>query len=111
MGRIAALTGLRRALSWPVIAGGGTVAGVGFTVSILISSLAFEGQQLEEAKIGVLAAATLSSLVAWGIFSMIRRLPEEVRLRQIAGTSEELLDLSEDVDPDRDHIRGPSRRR
>ena len=101
------LTGLRRALSWPVIAGGGTVAGVGFTVSILISSLAFEGQQLEEAKLGVLAAATLSSLVAWGIFSMIRRLPEEVRLRQIAGTSEELLDLSEDVDPDRDHIRGP----
>jgi protein-disulfide isomerase len=55
----------------------------------------------------VLAAAILSSLVAWGIFSMIRRLPEEVRLRQIAGTTEELLDLSEDVDPDRDHIRGP----
>jgi Na+/H+ antiporter NhaA len=101
------LTGLRRALSWPVIAGGGTVAGVGFTVSILISSLAFEGQQLEEAKLGVLAAAILSSLVAWGIFSMIRRLPEEVRLRQMAGTTEELLDLSEDVDPDRDHIRGP----
>jgi Na+/H+ antiporter NhaA len=102
------LTGLRRALSWPVIAGGGTVAGIGFTVSVLISSLAFEGdpQRLEQAKLGVLAAATTSALLAWAVFSVIRRLPTEVRARQLAGTVEELLDLSEDVDPDRDHIRG-----
>ena len=30
-----------------------------------------------------------------------------MRARQLAGTAEELLDLSEDVDPERDHIRGP----
>src|SRR6478672_636685 len=59
------LAGLRRGLSWPVIAGGGAVAGVGFTVSVLISSLAFDGRQLEEAKLGVLAAAIISSLAAW----------------------------------------------
>ena len=102
------LTGLRRALSWPVIAGGGTVAGIGFTVSVLISSLAFEGQgqRLEEAKLGVLAAAITSSLLAWAVFRVIRKLPAEVRARQIAETVEDLLDLSEDVDPDRDHIRG-----
>jgi Na+/H+ antiporter NhaA len=100
------LAGLQRALSWPVIGGGGTVAGIGFTVSVLISDRAFEGQQLEEAKLGVLAAAITSTLIAWGVFSVIRRLPTEVRARQIAGTAEELLDLSEDVDPDRDHIRG-----
>jgi Na+/H+ antiporter NhaA len=102
------LAGLQRALSWPVIAGGATVAGIGFTVSVLISSLAFEGQpqRLEEAKLGVLAAALVSSLLAWAVFSVIRRLPEGVRARQLAGTAEELLDLSEDVDPDRDHIRG-----
>jgi protein-disulfide isomerase len=29
-----------------------------------------------------------------------------VRARQLAGTTEELLDLAEDVDPARDHIRG-----
>ena len=29
-----------------------------------------------------------------------------MRARQIAGTREELLDLAEDVDPERDHIRG-----
>jgi protein-disulfide isomerase len=40
------------------------------------------------------------------VFSVIRRLPETVRARQIAGTAEELLDLSEDVDPERDHVRG-----
>jgi Na+/H+ antiporter NhaA len=100
------LAGLRRALSWPVIVGGGAVAGIGFTVSLLISSLAFHGKQLEEAKLGVLAAALLASLLAWGVFRVVRRLPTEVRARQLAGTADELLDLSDDVDPDRDHIRG-----
>jgi Na+/H+ antiporter NhaA/predicted DsbA family dithiol-disulfide isomerase len=98
--------GLRRALSWPVIAAGGTVAGIGFTVSVLIASIALDGQQLEEAKLGVLAAGILSTLVAWVTFQAISRLPDEVRARQIAGTYEDLLDLSEDVDPERDHIRG-----
>src|SRR5205814_695568 len=60
----------------------------------------------EEAKLGVLTAALLASLVAWGVFRVVRRLPTEVRARQLAGTAEELLDLSEDVDPERDHIRG-----
>ena len=101
--------GLQRALSWPVIAGGGAVAGVGFTVSILISSLAFDGSQLEEAKLGVLAAAIVSPLVAWAIFQVVKRLPDEIRARQIAGTYEDLLDLSEEVDPERDHIRGSQR--
>ena len=100
------LGGLQRALSWPVIAGGGAVAGVGFTVSILISSLAFDGNQLEEAKLGVLVAAIISPLVAWVIFQVVKRLPDEVRARQIASTYEDLLDLAEDVDPARDHIRG-----
>jgi Na+/H+ antiporter NhaA len=100
------IAGLQRALSWPVIAGGGAVAGIGFTVSILISSLAFDGRQLEEAKIGVLTAAIISTLVAWGVFRLIRLMPAEVRARQVAGTYDDLLDLSEDVVPERDHVRG-----
>jgi Na+/H+ antiporter NhaA len=100
------LTGLRRSLSWPVIVGGGTVAGIGFTVSLLVASIAFHGRTLEEAKLGTLAAALLATLLAVGVFRAIRRMPAEVRARQIAGTAEELLDLSDDVDPDRDHIRG-----
>ena len=100
------LGGLRLALSWPVLAGGGAVAGVGFTVSLLISSLAFQGEQLEEAKVGVLAAAVVASLLSLAAFRMLRRVPTQVRARQLAGTSDELLDLSDEVDPERDHIRG-----
>jgi Na+/H+ antiporter NhaA len=100
------LSGLRLALSWPEIVGAGAVAGIGFTISILISAQAFDGQQLEEAKLGVLGAAVLSSLVAWIVFRAIARLPVPVRARQLVGTAEDLVDLSDDIDPDRDHIRG-----
>jgi Na+/H+ antiporter NhaA len=100
------LGGARLALSWPVLALGGAVAGVGFTVSLLVSSLAFHGQELDEAKLGVLAAALLASLLSWAVSRGIRRLPTPVRARQLAGTAEEILDLSGDVDPDRDHVRG-----
>jgi Na+/H+ antiporter NhaA len=101
------LLGMRRALSWPVIVGGGTVGGIGFTVSLLISSLAFQGRQLEEAKLGVLAAAVIASLLAWTVFGVIRRMPETKRARQILGTRDDILDLAVDIDPERDHIRGP----
>ena len=102
------LHGQRPPLSWPSLAGGGAVAGIGFTVSLLISSLAFHGQRLGEAKLGVLASAVVAPLVAWGVFRLIRRLPGQVRARQIVGTVEDILDLSDDVDPERDHIRGPN---
>jgi Na+/H+ antiporter NhaA len=101
------VTGMRPALTWPVIAGGGTVAGIPFTVSILIAGIAFDGRQLEEAKLGVLGAAILASLVSWVVFRVIAHLPSGLRARQLARTAEELLDLSEEVDPERDHIRGP----
>jgi Na+/H+ antiporter NhaA len=101
------VTGLRPSLTWPVIVGGGAVAGIPFTVSILIAGIAFEGSQLEEAKLGVLGAAILATLVSWAVFRAVARMPAGVRARQLAETAEELLDLSDDVDPERDHIRGP----
>jgi Na+/H+ antiporter NhaA len=99
--------GPRPLISWPILAGGGAVAGIGFTVSLLISGLAFAGQRLDEAKLGVLASAVLAPLLAWAVFTVVKRLPTQVRARQISGTSEDLIDLAEDVDPQRDHIRGP----
>jgi Na+/H+ antiporter NhaA len=101
------ITGLRPTLTWPAIAGTGVVAGIPFTVSILIAGIAFEGRELEEAKLGVLGAAIVASLLSWLVFRAIAHLPAAVRARQLAGTADELLDLSEDVDPERDHIRGP----
>jgi Na+/H+ antiporter NhaA len=98
--------GVRLALSWPVITVGGAVAGIGFTVSLLISSLAFDGALLAEAKVGVLAAAVLASLGGWAAVRLIARLPATLRARQLSRTAEDLVDLSDDVDPERDHVRG-----
>ncbi len=97
---------VQMALSWPALTGGAVVAGLGFTVSLLISSIAFTGQDLAEAKLGVLGAAVVASAGAWGVFRIIRRLPAQVRARQVLGTRADILDLSEDIDPTRDHVRG-----
>ncbi|MFL5909117.1 MAG: Na+/H+ antiporter NhaA [Gaiellaceae bacterium] len=100
------LRGPRLAVSWPGLVIGGAAAGVGFTVALLISSLAFHGQQLDEAKLGVLAAAVGAAGMSWIGSRIVRRLPAPVRARQLARTADELLDLSDDVDPERDHVRG-----
>jgi Na+/H+ antiporter NhaA len=102
-----ALHGPRPSVSWPVLAGGAAVAGIGFTVSLLISSLAFTGERLDEAKLGVLVSGIAAPILAFAVFQLIKKLPASVRSRQLAHTSEDLLDLSDDVDPARDHIRGP----
>jgi Na+/H+ antiporter NhaA len=101
------LTGLRPSISWPAIFGNGVVSGVGFTVSLLIAGIAFDGRDLEEAKIGVLTAAVLAAVLSWIAFRVIARMPAERRARQLLRTAEELPDLSDEVDPARDHIRGP----
>ena len=50
-------------VGWAALAGTGAIAGIGFTVSLLIASLAFHGPELEEAKLGILSAAMLASLL------------------------------------------------
>ena len=101
------LRGPRPLLSWPVLSGGAAVAGIGFTVSLLISTLAFSGETLDEAKLGVLGSAIVAPLLGWVVFAVIRRMPANVRARQIVGTADDILDLSDEVDPRRDHVRGP----
>jgi protein-disulfide isomerase len=80
---------------------------MGFTVSLLISSLAFTGRELDEARLGALASVILAPAIAWLVLAVVRRLPASVRARQIGRTAEDILDLAEDVDPARDHVRGP----
>jgi Na+/H+ antiporter NhaA len=101
------LRGPRSPVSGPVLLAGGTFAGVGFTVSLLIASLAFRGTYLVEAKIGTLCTLILGPLLSWLVLHGVRHLPDDLRARQIAGTAEDILDLATEVDPDRDHIRGP----
>jgi Na+/H+ antiporter NhaA len=98
---------LRPPVGWAAVAGGGTIAGVGFTVALLVATLAFDGGQLEEAKIGILSAALGATLVTWLLFRATALLPRRLRIRSLLGTSEALVDLYGDVDPERDHFRGP----
>ncbi|PZH08045.1 Na+/H+ antiporter NhaA [Streptomyces sp. NTH33] len=98
---------LRPPIGWGAVAAGGTLAGVGFTVSLLIATLAFRGARLEEAKIGILAAALCSFLVTWLVTRGLALLPPRRRARALLGRGQAIVDLSEPVDPERDHVRGP----
>ncbi|MCT9935085.1 Na+/H+ antiporter NhaA [Planotetraspora sp. A-T 1434] len=99
--------GVRPPVGWAAVASGGTIAGIGFTVSLLIATLAFSGERLEEAKFGILAAALLASVLTWILSRAIALLPPLVRTRAVLGTAESIIDLAAPVDPERDHLRGP----
>jgi Na+/H+ antiporter NhaA len=98
----------RPPVGWGSVAGAGAVAGIGFTVALLIADLAFTGERLQEAKVGVLAAAILASLMGWLTFRVIGWLPKPARAVALLGRSEAIIDLADEVDPERDHIRGPA---
>jgi Na+/H+ antiporter NhaA len=98
---------LQPPVGWAAVAGGGTISGIGFTVSLLVATLAFRGTQLEEAKLGILSAALGASIVTWLVFRATELLPHRLRVRALLGTSEQLTDLYDEVDPERDHVRGP----
>jgi len=98
---------VRPPVGWGAVAGAGTVAGIGFTVALLIASLALHGDVLAEAKLGILSAVVAASVLTWVIFRIVNRLPVRARLRALLGTAEVITDLAVPVDPDRDHIRGP----
>jgi Na+/H+ antiporter NhaA len=98
---------VRPPVGWASVIGGGAIAGIGFTVSLLIATLAFTGADLEEAKIGVLSTAVLAPLVAWIVSRVTAMLPRGLRLRALVGTSETIVDLAVPVDAERDHVRGP----
>jgi NhaA family Na+:H+ antiporter len=65
---------LPEGVSWFHIAAAAAVAGIGFTVSIFIASLAFSDPHLvAEAKIGVLAASLLATILGAGILRVAGR--------------------------------------
>jgi protein-disulfide isomerase len=98
---------LRPPIGWAAVAGGGAIAGIGFTVALLIATLAFDGRQLEEAKVGILSAALCASVFTWVLFRVTALLPPLRRSRALLGTAETIVDLAAPVEPERDHVRGP----
>jgi len=57
-------------LGWGTLAGGGLLAGIGFTMALFIGDLAFQGTLLQATKLGILVGALVSAagglaLLAW----------------------------------------------
>ncbi|HVV19968.1 MAG TPA: Na+/H+ antiporter NhaA [Pseudonocardiaceae bacterium] len=104
---ITKVSSLRPPVGWAAVLGSGTIAGVGFTVSLLIADLAFTGEALAEAKIGVLASAAGASVLSLAVYRVAALLPDTVRTRALLGRTRQLRDLATPVEADRDHVRGP----
>lgn len=60
---------LSNEISWKSLLGGACLAGVGFTMSIVVASSAYEGAQLTGAKISILLASTLSAVIGLAILN------------------------------------------
>ncbi|HQE33018.1 MAG TPA: Na+/H+ antiporter NhaA, partial [Propionibacteriaceae bacterium] len=62
-------------VSWADLAGIGLLAGIGFTVSLLVTELSFPGQETltDHAKLGVLVASVTASLVATVVLGVRNR--------------------------------------
>lgn len=89
------------------VLGSGTLAGVGFTVALLIADRAFTGDELAEAKLGALSAAVIAAVLTWLVYRLTALLPAERRAYALIGNPRIIQDLDPPVDPERDHIRGP----
>jgi Na+/H+ antiporter NhaA len=98
---------LRPPVGWAAVISAGTITGVGFTVSLLVACLAFTGAQLDDAKLGLLAAAALAPALTWMVIRATQLLPCPRQIEALLGGAAPLADLAYDVDPARDHIRGP----
>ena len=99
---------LRPPVGWAAVAGGGTIAGIGFTVSLLVATLAFDGRAARggegrhpqrRARRG---AHHLAAVPRHGAAAAAAADPGAARRRPSRS-----VDLYIDVDPERDHIRGP----
>lgn len=90
------------ATSRPQLYGGAALAGIGFTVALFITDLAFEDPRLQdEAKVGVLAASVIAAVLAAVIFRTVARGDDE------AGAGDGRVLLAHPVRPELDHVRGP----
>ena len=97
---------MRPPVGWAAVLGSGTIAGIGFTVALLIASRAFTGPELDEAKLGALTAAVVASVLTWTVYRLTALLPPAVRSRALLGDPRLIQDLIPEVDPAYDHIRG-----
>lgn len=64
---------LPEGVTWGILAAGGVLAGIGFTMSLFIANLALRDQMLDAAKIGTLSGSTICVIA--GMALLLRLLP------------------------------------
>ncbi len=101
------LGGQPLSVGWPSLVAASSVAGIGFTMSLLIAELSYSGPLLEEAKLGIFMASIAAAALSVAMFHGLSLLPRDWLGRAEARTSLPLIDLTDAVDPVRDHVRGP----
>jgi Na+/H+ antiporter NhaA len=100
--------GLPLAVSWPSLIATSSVAGIGFTVSLLIAELSYTGPRLEEAKVGILGASLCASVLGSVLLRGLALVPREWLRRAQSRVAPPIADLAVPVDPERDHLLGPA---
>jgi NhaA family Na+:H+ antiporter len=63
------IASLPEGVSWNHIFGVGVLAGIGFTMSLFVASLSFEGEMLGSAKISILLASTIAGLIGYALLA------------------------------------------
>jgi NhaA family Na+:H+ antiporter len=62
-------------LGWTLVAGGGLLAGIGFTMALFIANLAFSPDVIGEAKLGIFAASLVSAAAGLVLLGALSRTP------------------------------------
>jgi NhaA family Na+:H+ antiporter len=63
-------------VTWRMISGAGALAGIGFTMALLIADLALGGdREVDTAKVAILAASTLAGVTGWLVLRGARQSP------------------------------------
>lgn len=65
------LAKLPQGVSWGVLAAGGFLAGIGFTMALFIAGLALDGELLSAAKVGILGASAIAAVVGTGLLYLL----------------------------------------
>ncbi|GAB3389952.1 hypothetical protein GCM10027514_33070 [Azotobacter armeniacus] len=60
-------------LEWKLLAGGSILAGIGFTMALFISNLAFDRSLLNQAKLGIFLASLFSAAVGLALLFWVTR--------------------------------------
>ncbi len=78
------MAGLPEGIGGGHIAGAGLLAGIGFTMSLFIADLAFDGAVLEQVKVGILCASLVAGVVGYLLLRAIPSARAETEERAVA---------------------------